>query len=261
MVGRSAAHYLLDRIPTGVTAKTFLKTHPLTSTDVAILAAAAQEDARRYVYNAVVSFLSGIGSLRVQHAAWAVTKMYYTAFYVGRAALCRSSYLIFHAPVESGKGYTQYELDLVTGQRAVLVDKIPSTHKLVAKRFRERCYPRFIAGLTIDGIDPIAWLMAQREYWQYRSVRFSDPDFPETLDQIDINKVQRFLAEYSADTKGLYLSDPTHALLAVPFRLLEWSLSTGSLVSPGIVEAEELAHLRKRCRVGDLNLNAIGRFL
>src|SRR3989442_10589304 len=111
-------------------------------------------------------------------------------------------------------------------------------------------------GLTIQAADPLHWLMDQREYWQYRSGRFSDPDLPKVLVQVNVDKAQRMLAEYSADTKGLYLADPDHALVAVPFRLLEWSLSQGNLVSAGIVEPEELIYLRKRCRMGNQTLSA-----
>ena len=62
-------------------------------------------------------------------------------------------------------------------------------------------------GLVIDGLDPVNWLMEQREYWQYRSGRFSDPELPSILSQVDFQKLQRFLAAYTEDERGLYLSD------------------------------------------------------
>lgn len=261
MAGSTAAYYLLGRIPTGTNAKNFLGTYVLSTADQMALASSAREDARRYIYNAVASFLGGIGGLQTQQAAWAVTKMYYTAFYVGRSALCRSGHLIFHVPKEDSKAHTQYEIRLIAGERPRVVDKPSSTHKLVALRFQQFCYPPFMKGLIIDGSDPILWLMDQREYWQYRASRFPDPDFPKVLDQVTIEKAQRLLAEYAADTKGVYLSDPAHALVSVPFRLLEWALSSESLASPGIVGEEELAYLRRRCRIGKQTLNAISRYL
>jgi hypothetical protein len=213
------------------------------------------------VYNAVVSFLGGIGGLHTQQAAWAVTKMYYAAFYVGRAALCRGRHVIFHVPRQGGDGHTQYEIRIAVGQKAIMVDKPPSTHKLVALRFQQSGYPVFMRGLTIDGVDPIRWLMDQREYWQYRAGRFPDPDLPTVLDQIDTTRVQRLLAEYAADRTGVYLSDPTHAVVSVPFRLVEWALSLESLLSPGVVSTEDLRYLRKRCCIGSQTLTSIGRHL
>jgi hypothetical protein len=221
----------------------------------------ALDDARRYTYNAVVSFLGGIGGLHTQQAAWAVTKLYYSAFYVGRAALCRASHIIFHVPKPSGVGNTQYELDVRAGQKAVVVSRIPSTHKLVAHRFREEGYPMFMASLEVDGQDPFHWLMEQREYWQYRAARFPDPEMPDILAKIDILKVQRLLEEYVSDRNGVYLSDPDHALLAIPFRLVTWALSQDTLLSSGAGSKEDLAYLRKRCQIGKQYITAIKRLI
>ena len=257
----STGTYFLNLIPVGIQPKIFFETYSLSTGDETALVAASREDTRRYTYNAVASFLGGIAGLYAQQTVWAVTKMYYSAFYIGRAALSRGGHLIFHVPKANGRGNTQYEIKAIAGQRAVIVDKYPSTHKLVAYRFQEMGYPAFMAGLTIDGVDPLQWLMEQREFWQYRAGRFCDPDLPSTLDQIDISKAQRFLAEYAADRTGLYLSDPAHALVAVPFRLVTWALSLESILSPGVVDEPDIAHLRKRCSVGRQTLSVISQYL
>ena len=261
MSGSNAGKYLLGRVPTGDEPKVFFSAYILDTVAESLLIKYAREDARQYVYNAVVSFLGGIGGLHTHQAAWTVTKMYYTAFYVGRAALCRARHVIFHVPRHGSNGHTQYEIRIAVGQKAKVVDKPPSTHKLVAFRFQQIGYPVFMRGLTIDGIDPINWLMDQREYWQYRAGRFPDPDLPTILDQIDTTKAQRLLAEYSADRTGVYLSDPAHAVVSVPFRLVEWALSMESLLSPGVVDAEDLRYLRRRCSIGSQMLTSIGRHL
>jgi len=116
-------------------------------------------------------------------------------------------------------------------------------------------------GLKIDGTDPLVWLMDQREFWQYRAGRFSDPDIPSILDRIKPDKVQRLLAEYANDQKGIFLADPAHAVISIPFRLLAWALSTDSLLSPGVVDEEDLRYLRKRCCIGRQRLGAIGQYL
>lgn len=257
----STGTYFHNLIPFGANPKAFFETYGLSVGDEAALVAASREDTRRYTYNAVASFLGGISGLYTQQTVWAVTKMYYAAFYIGRSALSRVGHLIFHVPKSSGRGNTQYEIRALAGQRAVIVDKHPSTHKLVAHRFREMGYPAFMTSLTIDGTDPFQWLMEQREFWQYRAGRFCDPDSPSTLDQIDINKAQRLLAEYAADKTGLYLSDPAHALIAVPFRLVTWALSLEPMLSPGVVDEPDIAHLRKRCAVGKQTLSVISQYL
>lgn len=259
--GSSAGTYIFNRLPPGARAKEFFETYTLTQLDESALLAASKEDARRYAYNAVASFLGGLAGLYTQQAVWAVTKMYYSAFYIGRATLCSAGHLIFHVPKENGIGNTQYELRALAGQHATVVSKIPSTHKLVAQRFREMGYPAFMRALTIDGKDPILWLMEQREYWQYRAGRFCDPDMPSTFDGIDIHKLQRILAEYGTDKSGLYLSDPAHALVALPFRLVTWALAREPILSPGVVDESDLRYLRKRCAMGRQTLSAISEYL
>lgn len=257
----TAGNFLLGRVPVGTKAKTFFSAYVLNAFDEAALLASAREDARRYVYNAVVSFLGGMAGLQTQQAAWAVTRMYYAGFYIGRAALCRAGHIIFHVQKEASNGYTQYEMRIRAGQQPAIVKDTPSTHKLVALRFQQIGYPVFMQGLEIDGTDPLMWMMDQREYWQYRAARFSDPDFPTILDQIDPDKIQRLLAEYASDTKGIYLADPAHAVISIPFRLLAWALSVEPLLSPGVVDIQDLSYLRKRCCMGKQKLGAIEQYL
>lgn len=259
--GSSTGNYLLKRIPSGANARAFFQSYVLSAADQSALSLAAKEDARRYVYNGVASFLGGISGLHGHHAAWAITKMYYCAFYTARAALCRNGHLIFHVPKDgAATGHTQYEIKVVAGERATIPDKIPSTHKLVANRFRQMGYPAFMRSLAVDGSDPLLWLMEQREYWQYRSGRFPDPDLPAILDEIEIDKAQRFLAAYADDRSGIYLSDPAHAVVALPFRLVTWSLSIEPLQGAGIITAEDISHLRKTCLVGRQMVTAISRY-
>jgi hypothetical protein len=257
--GSSTGNYILKRIPIGAKAKIFFQSYVVSAADQSVLSAAAKEDAQRYVYNGVLSFLGGISGLRGHHAAWTVTKMYYSAFYIARASLCRNGHLIFHVPKDGSSGHTQYELKAVAGQQAAVAG-IASTHKLVATRFQQMGYPTFMRSLTIDGSDPLLWLMEQREFWQYRSGRFSDPDSPNTLDQIDIDRMQRFLAAYDEDNVGVYLSDPAHALIAIPFRLLTWALSVDPLRTATVVTEEDIAHLRKSCLVGKQQVTALSRY-
>lgn len=259
--GSNAGNFLLGRIPLGAKPKAFFSKFVLSAPDAAVLLASSREDARIYVYNAVASFLGAMAGLQTQQAAWAITMLYYSAFYIGRAALCRAGHVTFHVPKDGGIGYTQYEVQIHAGAQALVVDKPPSTHKLVAQRFCQIGYPVFMRSLTIEGQDPITWLMDQREYWQYRAGRFSDPDLPSILDQVAPEKVQRLLAEYSTDTRGVFLADPAHAVVAVPFRLVEWALSVESLQSPGVVDTDDLAYLRRRCSMGKQKLSTIDRWL
>lgn len=256
-----AAAFLLGLIPTGTSPRDFFTTYKLDSANDSSLRLAAQDDARGYVYNATISFLSGLAGLHNQEGAWAVTKMYYSVFYSARAALCRSNLVIFHVPKSGGDGHTQYQIRVQPGNRAEVVEKPPSTHKLVAKRFRETAYPFFMRGLQIDGVDPVLWLMQLREYWQYRAARFLDPELPDVFEAIDTRKAPRLLGEYARDTEGVFLADRTHAALAVPFRLLLWALSEDELLSPGVVDREDVAYLRKLCRVGGLKLTALDQHL
>lgn len=258
--GASSGRFLLKQVPVGTTGKFFFQTYVVSAADEATLEAAANEDGHRYVYNGVISFLSALAGLHRYDAAWAVTKLYYSAFYLARASLCRSRHLIFHVPRDGTSGHIQYELTIAAGQRAT-ISRVPSTHKLVAVRFQEVGYPAYMRGLTVDGLDPIQWLMEQREFWQYRSGRFPDPELPKSLLQIDASKMQRYFTTYAEDKKGIYISDPDHALVAIPFRLLMWSLAEAPLTNASIIEREEFAYLRKSCVCGKQNFSIISRQL
>jgi hypothetical protein len=246
----TAGAFLLALIPRGAVPKTFFDSFSLSSPIATALAANSQEDARKYVYNAVISFLSGISCLKSFHSSWSITKMYYTVFYIGRSALSRNGHVIFHVPKPSGNGTTQYEISAKTGERATIVHTYPSTHKLVAERFRQNGYPSFMQSLQVDGDDPIIWLMKQREFWQYKSGRFPDPDLPNVLECIEFNKLQRYLAEYLNDRSGVFLADPSHAILSIPYRLLMWALSIDRLYSPGIIDDADIRFLSKSCIIG-----------
>jgi hypothetical protein len=258
--GSGAGVYLLKRIPAGVTGKVFFQDYVVNAIDQSSLAAAAKDDSYRYAYNGIVSFLGALSGLRNNQAAWAVTKMYYSAFYIARATLCRNGHLIFHVPKEGTSRYTQYELKVSAGERAS-TSSISSTHKLVASLFQKSGYPTFMQGLVIDGLDPINWLMEQREYWQYRSGRFSDPEFPRILAELDTQRLQRFLTAYEQDERGIYLSDPDHALIAIPFRLVTWYLSIASFAGTSLFTPEDFAHLQKSCIAGNQKLTPISRLL
>lgn len=254
----TAGSYLLRRIPPGTTGKNFFLNYIVTANEQSLLQAAAKEDGYRYAYNGVLSFLGGLSGICSRGAGWAITKLYYSAFYIARASLCRNGHVIFHVPKEGTSSHTQYELKATAGERAE-ISRIPSTHKLVAYRFKQGGYPAFMQGLVVDGEDPIEWLMKQREFWQYRSARFSDPDFPGVLAAIDPQRLQSFLSAYEEDRLGVYLSDPDHALIAIPFRLLIWYLSGTPFKSTGVFTPEDFSHLRKSCIAGGRKVTAISR--
>jgi hypothetical protein len=256
--GSSAGAFLLKQIPPGSAGKTFFQQYVVTTADQATLELAAQNDAFKYAYNGVVSLLGGVSGLYGRQASWAITKMYYSAFYIARATLCRNGLVIFHVPKLGTLGNTQFALKIAAGERAS-VSSISSTHKLVASEFRRVGYPSFMQGLIVDNLDPMIWLMEQREYWQYRSGRFPDPEFPGILAQADLQKVDRLLNAYEEDSRGVYLSDPDHAVLALPFRLVTWCLSETPLGNTGVLAPEDITYLRKSCMVGGRNLTAISR--
>ncbi len=256
-----AANYMLGLVPASAKPKDFLKAYSLKAIDVSTLQASSMQDARCYVYNACASFLGGLGSFWRQEAVWTVVKMYYTVFYLSRASLCWKGQLVFHAPKEAKGGHTQFQLKILPGASPEVSAELPSTHKLVANLFKRSGYPAFMGSLQIASEDPIYWLMQQREYWQYRSARFSDPDFPDVLAKLDPGKLSLLLETYSKDTSGVYLADESHALVSLPFRLLEWALDSHALLSPGVVDDMDLRYLRGRCRIGGQQLSVFVRML
>lgn len=256
----NAANYLLSIVPATVKPKCFLAAYVLTSADVSALCEAAEADARRYVYNGCASFLAGLRSFYAQGGVWTVTQMYYTAFYLARGHLCRLRTLVFHVPRESKSGHAQFRLDAAAGNKPTVTDT-PSTHKLVAELFRKAGYPAFMRGLEIAGEDPFHWITQQREHWQYRCGRFPDPDLPDSLASHDPKRMSRLIETYLHDQTGAYLADESHALLSLPLRLLEWSLKAAPLLAPGVVDVDDVRHLRQQCQIGKHRLTSVERLL
>jgi hypothetical protein len=131
----------------------------------------------------------------------------------------------------------------------------------VATRFRAYGYPAFMRNLQVDGRDPIDWLMEQREYWHYRSGRFSDPDMPDILSHFDCGKAARLLEAYLADSTGVFLADPSHAMISIPFRLLHWAIGSNPFQSPGVVDPDDLKFLKLGCRLQGRKLATLERLL
>lgn len=256
-----ATNYLLQLVPSKVAAHQYLRNRRLSDTEAQTLRLASTDDAHRYLYNAFVSFLGALHSFHDQEAVWTVTKMYYSVFYMMRASLCRSHYLVFHVPKGSSDSHTQFVMSILPGAVPEVAPNTPSTHKLVARMFRERGYPSFMTGLEIAGDDPVQWLLKQREYWQYRSGRFPDPELPDSLATLDVTKLSLLFETYANDATGAYLSDPSHALLAFPFRMLAWSMSAAPLLMDGVVDSIDIEHLRKRCLVSSRKISAVDRLL
>lgn len=257
-----ATNYLLQLVPKNSPAHTYLRSRVLTAAEADKLRTAAAEDARRYLYNGCVSFLGAMQSFHKQEAVWTVTKMYYSVFYMMRAALCRSNFIVFHVPKGTSASHSQFTLSILEGATPEpSPPEMPSTHKLVAKLFKDGGYPPFMTGLQIEGADPVQWLLQQREYWQYRCGRFPDPEYPDSLAGLDTAKLSLLLETYSGDTTGAYISDPTHALIALPFRMLHWSIGAASFIMEGVVDRDDISHLRRQCRISKQKLSAVDRLL
>ncbi len=255
-----ATNYLLQLVPKSSPAHLYLQTRTLSQPEADSLRTAAAEDARRYLYNGCVSFLAAMQSFHKQEAVWTVTKLYYAVFYMMRAALCRSNFIVFHVPKGTSTVHTQFTLSILQGSKPEVSDT-PSTHKLVAKLFKDAGYPTFMKNLQIGGADPVQWLLHQREYWQYRCGRFPDPEFPDALAGLDAAKLPLLLETYAGDATGAYMSDPGHALIALPFRMLHWSMAAASFVMEGVVDEEDIKHLRRKCQLPKQKLTAVDRLL
>ncbi len=256
-----ATNYVLQLVPKSSPAHLYLRDRILGAEEADKLRIAAAEDARRYLYNGCASFLGAMQSFHKQEAVWTITKMYYAVFYMMRAALCRSNFIIFHVRKGNSSTHTQFTLSILDGAKPELTPDFPSTHKLVAKVFKDSGYPAFMTGLQVGGDDPIQWLLQQREYWQYRCGRFPDPEYPDALAALDPAKLSLLLETYSGDNTGAYLSDPAHAMVALPFRLLDWSMAAASFLMKGIVDQEDVNHLRRQCRISKQKLSAVDRLL
>jgi len=185
----------------------------LSNTEASELSTYLSEDAKDFLYNAMLSIGSGIKSLSIKNYGWATVKFYYAVFYLARANLgiqgvgiCYDKNVPF--------------VFLSSKDEKLNRSKISSTHKLTFNTFEEKLNDHIMLGNDINGEKPFAWFMQQREIMNYKSVVMPDPAPSCLYEEIVKKPVRQWLNLYLEDANFIYPFLPDHACLAYPIRFL-----------------------------------------
>lgn len=181
-----------------------------------------QVDAKGFYYNALVSFLQGIVSLRNNSISWACVELYYSVYYSLRAQLAYHQYALIRK-----KGL--YLLKVTQGQSPIKKSnkKYNNDHGGAINHFKDIFQDSdYLCSNNIDGKDFYDWLMDLRETTHYRNITFNEPGQFDILEKIILNvrkgkdAVKNLLAEFEGDW-GSFCFAEEYAWLAGPYKKIQ----------------------------------------
>ncbi|MBI1925100.1 hypothetical protein HYR99_12735, partial [Candidatus Poribacteria bacterium] len=124
------------------------------------------------------------------------------------------------------------------------------THKIVLDEFEKQKTVPYLLSQSIGLTQPLDWLMEKREEANYRNAKFWEPIPPAHFEKIMGIGVRRAINAYLSDTTGIYLFDPSHAILAYPLRALEYAFN--KLKTRGLTLSDnDIRYLRQLFRDRD----------
>lgn len=189
----------------------------LSATEAAKLSTSLREDAHDAIYSGILSIAEAIQGLDRQLYSWATVKLYYSVFYFIRAVLGLHKIGIIY------QGRTPYAWRAVPGQ--IPIKRSGTTHKVVLEAFKSYLNGHVLISQNIGSEDPFAWLMTMREFVNYKTPKFCEPDAPPYFKFIEKCGVRQLTSAYVADDTHLYTFDPDHAMLAFPIAGLKLVLN------------------------------------
>ncbi len=182
-----------------------------------MLAASLHDDARDAIYSGVLSIAEAIQGLDRQLFSWTTVKLYYSVFYLARAALALNGIGIIYPDK------TPYAWIAAAGNTPT--KRAGTTHKAVLDAFRLYRKGSVLVSQQIGTEDPFAWLMSKRESVNYKVPKFCEPSAPSHFKFIEQHGVRRLVGDYVADDSHLFTFDPDHAMLAFPIAGLKLLLN------------------------------------
>ena len=193
-------------------AKKDLTTHFLTPTEAVSLEAALKNDASRYFYSTLVTFVSGVDSIKSNHYSWAAVKLYYSIFYTLRSWLAVNGRCLFY--------FEQSPFLLVSNALESPNRKNGPSHKILLTEFQNVFPSNYFSTGQIGLVSAFEWIKSKREEVNYRTERFNDPAIPYYFSGLRKQSVRRLLEEYVNNKSYQWEFDPDHALLAMPLKLI-----------------------------------------
>lgn len=188
------------------------------------------EDAKSYLYSALVSVGDAVQAIQHDLFSWATVKLYYAVFYALRAALAANKYAILYHVV--GQKGTPYRLRAMSGEAPAKLSG--NTHKVVLQQYGIH-FPGAPMVTQLIGVDkPFDWMMDRREEVNYKNAKFEEPDVPIFFRKISAEKIRHLLAAYISDNSARFAFDPDHAILALPIAAIQAANAAFAAKAPPI---------------------------
>jgi hypothetical protein len=201
-----SSRWITDNTPTSE-----LCSRLLPAQDAATLKLCLIEDGLGYAYSALISLGEAFHGIEKSLSTWATVKLYYASFYAVRAILAIEGKCIFY------KRSLPFYLDCQPG--ASPVKKAGTTHKAVLHAFVDHGNPNFFLSQTIEGENPLFWLMNKREEVNYKFAGFIEPIPLDHFDGVLRHGVRRSIKSYLGSEGDYLMFDKDHAMVALPLRL------------------------------------------
>ena len=193
------------------------------------------EDAKSYLYSAVVSIGDAMQGIQREMFSWSTVKLYYAIFYALRAVLAAHKYAILYQVV--GQKATPYELRAVSGQASVKLSG--NTHKVILQQYTVHFQNAPMVTQLIGTQKPFDWMMERREEINYKNPKFHEPAAPQFFNKIASGNIRHLLDEYINDNGVNFAFDPDHAILALPIAAIQAAKTAFSVMAPPTVLGED----------------------
>lgn len=198
------------------------------------------EDAKSYLYSAVVSVGDAIQGIQREMFSWSTVKLYYAVFYALRAVLAAHKYAILYHVV--GQKGTPYRLRAASGQAPTKLSG--NTHKIILQQYTAH-FPSTPMVTQLIGIHkPFDWMMDRREEINYKNAKFHEPAAPLFFKKIASGNIRHLLLAYINDNSATFAFDPDHAILALPIAAIQAAKTAfASMVTPAVLTEDDAKFL------------------
>jgi hypothetical protein len=193
------------------------------------------EDARSYLYSAVVSIGDAAQAVQREMFSWSTVKLYYALFYALRSVLAVHGYaILYHA---NGQKSSPYRLKAASGESPIKLSG--NTHKVVLQQYAAAFPNASMVSQRIALDKPFDWMMNRREEVNYKNSRFCEPGAPPFFRQIVAVKLRQSIGAYIDDRGQNFAYDQDHAILALPIAAVQVAIAAFAAHVPQIRMADE----------------------
>lgn len=193
------------------------------------------EDAKSYLYSAVVSVGDAIQGIQREMFSWSTVKLYYAVFYALRAVLAAHDYAILYHVV--GQKGTPYLLRAASGQAPKKLSG--NTHKVILQQYTAHFSSAPMVTQSIGVDKPFDWMMDRREEVNYKNAKFNEPAAPIFYEKIASGNIRQLLLAYINDNGATFAFDPDHAILALPIAAIQAAKTAFAAMIPPAVFTED----------------------